>query len=36
MSRSVREYLQHVLDETNYLLSQTKILIKRRFCAMRR
>lgn len=28
MSRSIREYLQHMLDETQYLVSQTRDLDK--------
>ncbi len=31
MSRSVREYLQHMLDETRYLLSQAQGLDKETF-----
>ncbi len=31
MSRSVREYLQHMLDETDYLLAQTLSLDKEMF-----
>ena len=31
MSRSVREYLQHILDETNYLLNETQGLDKHTF-----
>lgn len=31
MSRSVREYLQHILDETHYLLAQTSNLEKDTF-----
>lgn len=31
MSRSVREYLQHILDETRYLLDQAQVLDKDTF-----
>ena len=33
MSRSVREYLQHILDETRYLLNQAHGLDKEAFLA---
>lgn len=31
MSRSVREYLRHILDETNYLLSESQGLSQAEF-----
>ena len=31
MSRSIREYIQHMLDETQYLLTQSQGLVKESF-----
>lgn len=33
MSRSMREYLQHILDETEYLSTQSRAITKEKFLA---